>query len=184
MKNLGKIVVPTLLMILALGITNANAQSNWVYTNSDKPIQSQYVKVKEENGIVYFKMEVKYDTTVSSYCERCIGYVIYISARNKEFVDGNIKPKDEQYYYKLYKTDKTITLPHTFSVSKYNDDGKFIAYWDDATSIPMVKNKATDSVERLAFARFCVDNFKDDGVEEFNRCRRDFEKLTPIDLGK
>lgn len=173
----------TLFMVFAviLGFNIANAQqkqNRWLYLASDKPIQYQYLKVKEEGGRVFFKMQVKYDKSASTYSERSKGYTIYISRRTDN-------PEDSyRLYYKFYQSDNVVTLDHIFSVSKSNDDGRWLSYWDENLAFPMVKNKAGGEPEYLRFATWCIDSFNDDGMEEFNRCRRDFAGMTPIILGK
>lgn len=175
-----KATILHLMMVLLLsfaGLTTVNAQerySDWLYLRGDKPIQRRYFKVKEENGRVYFKMQLKYDKTTSVYCQRCPGYTVLITRGLPGDADGY------QLYYKFYQTDAVITLDHVFSVKKLSDDNYWKSYWDEEKSSPMVLNKSTSEITHLNFATTCVDSFKDDGVEEFNRCKRDFEGLKPV----
>lgn len=179
-----KTVIKHLMMLLLfslLGINTGNAQdrySDWLYLRGDKPIQRRYFKVKEENGMVYFKIQLKYDKTSSVYCQRCPGYTILIERGLPSDADGY------KLYYKFYQTDNVVTLDHIFRVKKLSDDNYWKSYWDEEKSSPMTLNKSTNEVTHLNFATTCVDSFKDDGVEEFNRCKRDFQGLTPVILGK
>ncbi|WP_113662397.1 hypothetical protein [Pedobacter nanyangensis] len=169
-------VIYLLFVALNSGLAYAQQNEKWLYLASDKPIKYKFVKVKEEAGRVYFQMQVKYDKTAPTYCERCLGYTIYISRST-----GN---PDDSYrlHYQFYQSDNTVTIPHVFSVSKSNDDGRWLSYWDDNSKMPMVKNKVGGEPEQLRFATWCVDNFKNDGVEEFNRCKRDFQGVAPVEL--
>lgn len=179
-----KATILHLMMVLLLsfaGINTAKAQerySDWLYLKSDKPIQFRYFKVKEDESKVYFKMQLKYNKTTSVYCQRCIGYTVLISRGLPGDADGY------QLYYKFYQTDDIVTLDHVFSVKKLSEDNYWKSYWDESKVAPMVLNKSANEIKPLDFATFCVDNFKDDGVEEFNRCKRDFQGLTPVVIGK
>lgn len=160
MKKLKAILLLSLLILSAnLYSQKAATDSEWLYFQSDKPVQYSLHKTKTVGNKVYYKMSFKLDKNAAGYCtnDLCYGYVIYLSVHQYDWETK--KSSDTEFHFLLPKEyEGEYTVNEEFYSTVKSEDDKFISYWDNEKCYPMTKNKATGEISKLSSFYSCVDS--------------------------
>jgi len=138
--------------------------SEWMYVLSDKPLQYQMAKIRQEGNIGYFKIRIRFNEKEKFECgSKCYGYHWQLSWRSDDRQKEN---KINITYSSKYKEPYfEIPMEIPLQLGVFADGSK--RKWDENTLTLMISLRNTDQYEYYCFFDSCFSWYEQGG---YNKC--------------